>query len=344
MRFALVVRRLSTHGGTERVAHGFARMLVAAGHSVDVWCAGVDVPVEGVTIRPLAVGGRGRMWRSWSLFRAGQRIDLSGVDHTLSFIRSPIDAVYRAGGGCHRAWVEHRGWSIADWVAVAFDRRTVDAARRIVVNSEMARADIIRWYGVDPSRIRLVRNGVDLQRFHPTAVDRLPVDGPAVVFLGSGFARKGLDTAIRAIRRVEGVHLVVMGADAHPRIYRRIARRLGVQRRVHFLGPVARPEVLLPSARAMLLPTRYDPFANACLEAMACAVPVVTTCTNGAAELLPHPWMALDDPEDADGCAEVLKQVLEMPRLGAACRAVAEQHPHNRSYVQLLETLTEARV
>jgi UDP-glucose:(heptosyl)LPS alpha-1,3-glucosyltransferase len=162
-----------------------------------------------------------------------------------------------------------------------------------------------------------------------------------VVFLGSDFARKGLTTAMRSIVAHPHLELCVLG-DGRPGQHARKARQLGVADRVRFLGAVAAPERYLRGAKAMVLPTRYDPSANATLEAMACGVPVISTALDGAAELLPEPWMVVSDPTDADSFAAGLSRVLDDPGLGGCCRAVAEAHGADVAYQQLLSVLEEA--
>ena len=85
----------------------------------------------------------------------------------------------------------------------------------------------------------------------------------------------------------------------------------------------------------MILPTRYDPFANASLEAMACGVPVITSRANGAAEVLPEPWMSVADPSDVDGFAAALERTLQTKELGARCRAVAETLPAEGAFQKM---------
>jgi UDP-glucose:(heptosyl)LPS alpha-1,3-glucosyltransferase len=335
MRVGLVLRRLSTHGGTERFTTGFVRWLLAQGHGVDVWCAGVDELPEGARFRPLDAGGRGRIWRMHGLAQAAARVPVAEYDGVLNQIRGPVRGTFRAGGGCHGAWVQARGWSLADGLETRLDRQAIDSALSIVVNSEMAGADLQRCYGVDPDRISLVRNGVDLSRFVPSRSGE-PLD---LVFLGSGFARKGLRTAIEALVHLAGRRLTVLGADRQTERYARLARELGVGDRVEFLGAVDCPESYLARARCLVLPTLYDPSANACLEAMACGVPVVTTRSNGAAEVLPEPWMAIADPRDDCALAEVLGRVLEDQSLGAACRAAAERYPAAGAYQALWKVM-----
>lgn len=343
MKIALVHREFSERGGCERFGLGFARWLVARGHAVDLWCQRAEGAPTESRVRTLDVGGRGRIWKMLSLWRAAGAVRRDAYDAVLSLGRTPGGDVYRAGGGCHRAWVERRGWSVADAVEVALDRRVVLGAGRVVANSAMAAQELVRWYGLDPRRLQIIHNGVDLERFRPEPRAPLPLPGPAAVFVGNGFQRKGLLTAMRALARVQGLHLAVIGSDPRPARWRRHALELGLEGRVHFLGPVPRPEALLPAAAAFLLPTRYDPFSNAVLEALACGVPALTSAANGAAEILPQTWMCVADPTDDRGFALALERALHEPGLREACRAAAEAHPASLAFAQLSQVIEESR-
>ncbi len=358
---AVVVRRLSDQGGTERFTLGFVRWLVADGQSVDVWCAGVDVRVPGVTVRPLKAGGRGRIARLLSLSGAARRVPRERYRAVVGMLRAPGFDVFRAGGGCHAAWMRARGWSLADQVELSADRAAVTTARAVVVNSEMAGRELTAEYGVAPERVRLVRNGVDLERFRPRPdvtlsapgppkpgpptlrppTLRPPLPRPLVGFIGHGWARKGLPAALTAIARLPDVHLAVWGRERHPERYHRLTRRLGVSERVHFCGEAPRPEDVLPALDAFVLPTRYDPFANVCLEALACGVPVVTSGRNGAAEVLPAPWLVVDDPADDAGIAAAVERVLLQPGLREDARQAAASLPAERAFAELSALVQE---
>lgn len=339
MKLALVVRRVSEHGGTERVALGLARWLVARDHQVDLWCDGADVEVPGARLRPLGAGGRGRIWRLLSLARAASNVP-ADYDVRLSLVRAPGFDVLRAGGGCHRAAMARLGWSLGDVVEWRLDASATRGAGRVIANSRMAADQLVALYGLDPARVRVVHNGVDLRRFQPAPP---PSGPPRLLFLGSGYRRKGLDTALRALARLPGLHLDVAGADPRPGRYQRLAARLGLGDRVRWLGPVPSPERLLPAAAALVLPTRYDPFANVTLEALAAGVPVATTLDNGGAEVLPEPWMAIADPEDDAALADVLERILQRGDLREASRAAAEAHPDTAAFAALEQVLLEPR-
>jgi UDP-glucose:(heptosyl)LPS alpha-1,3-glucosyltransferase len=90
----------------------------------------------------------------------------------------------------------------------------------------------------------------------------------------------------------------------------------------------------------MILPTRYDPFANACLEALASGIPTLTTPDNGAAEVLPRAWMVASDTA---GFREgLLRAESESDRLRDACRATSERFTTDASYTRAFSLLQEA--
>ena len=119
----------------------------------------------------------------------------------------------------------------------------------------------------------------------------MPSEGPLWLFAGSGWQIKGLDIALRIVARLRaeqvrpGLQLVVAGRG-DPGRYRRIAAQLGLADAVRFVGPQQEIVAYYQAADAFLLPSRFDAFANACIEALACGCPVITTETNGAGEIV----------------------------------------------------------
>lgn len=349
MRLGLLVRTLGTQGGTERFVHGLARWLVAQGHEVVAHVVDVEQPVEGVEVRPLPVRARGRVGKLRALAAAAEGLEKADHDLLLGFVRAGRPDLYRAGGGSHRAWMARLGrpaWDLAgrrgDAVEAVLDDRVLAAARLVVANSELARADLQAWSGVPAERIALVRNGVDLERFRPRETPRF-APGPTALFLGNGWGRKNLDAALHALVDLPDLVLAVGGVERSPQRWQRLARRLGVQDRVRWLGPVARPELVLPAFDAYVLPTRYDPCANTCMEALACGVPVVTTATNGAHEVLPEPWLTVNEPDDAPALARALARALQTPGLGLRCRQAAEALPAEGAYAELFRLAAHLR-
>lgn len=336
MKVALVHRRFTTHGGTERWIVGFARWLVAQGHAPTVLCNEVrsDLRAEpGVAFVHLPMLRPVKMTSLW--WSARRALGRGSWDAVMGFGRTPGHHLFRAGGGSHadalrRMHPWRRRISPSDWLETALDRHAVRSARICIANSELGARGLRDDYGAP--RVEVVYNGVDLARFRPDPQVRaevrreLGLDGPVALFLGTGFRRKGLDVAIEALP--PGFTLLVAGSDAPWK----------APRQVRFLGAALRPERLLQAADAMILPTRYDPFANACLEALACGIPALTTADNGAAEVLPFPWMVAAD-------AASFRAGLETAVSGdwtSACRATAERFQTDLAYARAFALLQEA--
>lgn len=230
-----------------------------------------------------------------------------------SFERTFYQDIYRAGDGCHREWLIQRRkldpWTKRNtyWVnplhqtLLFLERRLFRSPRlkKIIANSRRGKQEIIRHYAVPGEKIEVIYNGVDLEAFHPRNVAlfrkslrkelKIPLEAMVVLFLGSGFRRKGLDNLIASFplikKRVPHAVLIVAGKDGIQH-YRELAKRLGVERNILFLGPTQRAKELYAASDLFALPTLYDPFSNACLEAMATGIPVLTTPQNGVAEII----------------------------------------------------------
>jgi UDP-glucose:(heptosyl)LPS alpha-1,3-glucosyltransferase len=377
VRIALVVERLRpAGGGVETVAWSAAHGLAAAGDEVVVLAREVD-PATAVPAERLRVS------RSWQPLRvlafshaAAKAVRRLRPDVVHSFSRTLHQDVYRAGGGSHAAYLERRHGSAGSLVRRLSPRHATllwiesciftDSSQLVQCNSEMVRHEIRTRYGVATERLRVIPNPVDLERFHPGR--RMPLDapGPVWLFVGAGFPRKGLDTAIRALAAAGSsqAQLWVAGRD-EPAPWRALAERLGLADRVRFLGVRADLETLYASASALVLPTRYDAFSNACLEAAASGIPLVTSGANGAAELIrPAPGVeqtaqrgaevvgparagfVIEDPEDVAGFAKALDALASpelQARLGRAARAVAERHSLSAHVAALRELYAQVR-
>jgi UDP-glucose:(heptosyl)LPS alpha-1,3-glucosyltransferase len=321
VHIALVHMRHAGSGGTERYLNELAAHLAREGEDVEIVCRShEDAPHPSLrfrTLRPFAIGGA---WRMGSFARAVERF----------FARERYDVVFglgktwthdlvRLGGGCHATYLAlaHASTQTAlerrlgigarkQRLALEIEARALApaAARRVIVNSRMVARDVERRYGIAADKLEVVHNGVDLERFHPTrhraaaqalrASAGLAEDDLVVLFLGSGYGRKGLDLLLDAFaaiaeRRASAaakLRLLVAGYESALSIWRARARQLGLGERVRFLGGRRDPEVCFAAADLYVLPTRYDPFANSTLEALASGLAVLTSDANGASELL----------------------------------------------------------
>lgn len=328
MKLLIVARPFVFHGGIERATAGLVGALVEHGCDVHLASPPGQQSVPGVTLHRLRMPPlppTARLLVTVALVRrlvAGGRWDV-----VQSHERTLGQHVYRAGEGCHRAYLASRGGvtgrGLYHRVVLALERRVLTRTPRIVAIARMGKREIETLYGVSPGRVTVVYNGVDLARFHPGLRETLragaraeagvPAGAFAAVFVGSGFERKGLGTALQAVAGLEDrqARLMVVGkGDEAP--YRALAARLDIADRVVWLGPRKDVERWYAGADVCVLPSRYEPFGNVHLEALACGLPVVASTAAGGGEVLADPAAGrVVDPRDPGAVTEALAELRE---------------------------------
>lgn len=357
MRIALVRQRYVEHGGAERYMNAVAAELVRRGHEVHVFANRWDdaAASRGVVFHRVPMIHVTSFLRVLSFaINSKKMITRFPTDVVFSFERTLRQDIYRAGDGCHREYLRQRLRHSPPWKRITIwfnplhatllwlERRVFDPAntRHIIANSARGKDEIVRHYGFPAERITVVYNGVDTERFKPTA---RPGTG-TLLFVGSGWERKGLEFAIRALPNLpEHVTLRVVG-KGNRRRYERLARQLGVAGRVNFAPPLSQIEEAYAKADVFLFPTIYEPFANVCLEALACGLPVVTSRINGASEII-TPGVngaVLEEPADTTELATGIGLFLDPGRWAEAsvrARETAESLPFSRCVEGILEVI-----
>ena len=347
MKICLIARPFVFHGGVESATAGLVGALVRHGHDVHLMSPGAPVPLAGTTVHPLRLPRLPAAARALMLARVARRAVAAGRwDVVQSHERTLCQQIYRAGEGCHRAylqtgvpWMSRR--VLYHRVVLAIEARLFARTPRIVAIARRGKHEIENLYGVSPTRLTVIYNGVDLERFHPAnAVHRAAARAEAglseadhvVLFVGSGFERKGLATAIQALPNLGDARLVVIGRGDEVR-YRKVAERLGVAGRVRWLGLRSDPERWYAAADALILPARYEPFGNVHLEALASGVPVVTTTAAGGSEVIEEGRSgAVVPPGDPSALAAAVASLRGMSRaaLAEAARRAAEPFTYDR--------------
>ena len=347
LRIALVRQRYNPSGGAERFVEGALAALRGRGVRITLvtrrWPAGSTH--DALVCNPFHIGS---LWRDAGFARAACRaLAARRFDLVQAHERLACCDVFRAGDGVHREWLAQRARAQGALARLGvrlnpYHRYTLaaeramfasDRLRAVICNSTMVRDEIVRHYGVDERKLRVIRNGVDLDRFHPglrgehrrrmRAELGIPAAARVLAFVGSGFERKGLACALRALALAPTHwHLVVVGRDKHAGRYVALARGLGVDARVHFAGATDDVAPWYGMADAFVLPTLYDPFPNAAMEAFASGLPVLTSSKSGAAELVIEGVNgSVFDALDAPALARAIALFDDEARLAAASRA-----------------------
>jgi len=349
VKIAIVRQRYNPYGGAERFIERALAALRTEGTAVTIvsrqWPAGAG---SAIICNPWFVG---RLWRDLGFARAVCRsLRREQFDLVQSHERLSCCDIFRAGDGVHRQWLENRGRTQSAWARtvtrlhpfhlylLAAERRMFEAARlrAVICNSNMVRDEILRHFSVDPSRVEVIYNGIDLAHFHPALREQhraavraalsIGAQDMTCLFVGSGFARKGMDSLLRAFATAARApaRLIVVGADKREGAARRLAQHLGIGDRVRFLGGQADVRPYYGAADCFVLPTLYDPFPNAALEALACGLPVIVSRQSGAAELVePGVNGTVCDAFDPGDVAAALKRAPQL--LGEAARRAARR-------------------
>ncbi len=315
MKIGFVRRGYSPTGGAEAYLRRLAQGTLDAGHSPSLiasrewpenaWPNEFVVRVDGSSPRRFAEG----------VERAGAAFDV-----VFSLERIFSCDVYRAGDGVHRAWLERRAAFEPKWRS--WTRRinpkhrellelercvfSPEKTKLVIANSRMVRDEIVAHYGYPAERIEIIPNGYDA----PAAADGLRAGRRAelgfsdeafvALFAGSGWERKGLRTALEAMCSLPGIGLIVAGkGNAAP---------FGKRSNVSFVGPRADLRADFAAADVFVLPTIYDPFSNACLEAAASGLPVITTSANGFSEIIGRETHGtIIEPGDVEALVEAMR-------------------------------------
>lgn len=368
MKIALIRHRYDPFGGAERFTEVLMDRLASKGIEVHVYARKWKAdPRSGVKIHP--VGGP-----SWPrllahagfVYLVARAIHRETFDLIQSNEQTLCQHLYRAGDGVHARWLELRRrtqgplrrqssrLSPFHLYRLWLERRLFQASslRAVVVNSEMVRREITERFRIDPGKIHTIYNGVDLDRFHPrnritigTAVRRdcgLDDEKPVMLFVGSGFERKGLAFLIRAMAEAGGSSRLWVVGKNRTAPYGEMARKLGVQDRIHFWGPRDDVARFYAAADFFVLPTIYDPFPTVILEAMASGLPVITTRQCGAAEIITQgtEGFVLGAPSCISEMSEHIRFLSHRDKrksMAAAARLKAESFPIEGTIEQLIE-------
>ena len=356
MKIALAHRRLEFRGGTERVFYRTAEGLRDRGHEVHLFCQNFRIdPPAGVMAHRVPGLSWPRTARlvtfAWLAPAVIRRYD---CDVVVSFDRLVKQDLFRSGGGPHRFYIDKMNQHGGRWKSLWYglhpyhrlifviERRQASSqgSRRIVVASEQIKREMIEAFGVAETKVTVIPNGVDHERFHPRlrqdSGERIrrelgiAKDSRVVLFVGTGFARKGLERLLRLWQEpsLPNTYLLVVGNDSHLSAYRAAWRQNPY---VVFTGPKSNVEEYYAAADLLALPSVQEAFGNVILEALAAGLPVVTMSGVGASDRVEGDLRA-GILENDDDPAELTQKILALldpvrwPSLSQQARRIAEKY------------------
>ena len=354
MKIGLVRRGFSRTGGAESYLKRFGRALTDAGHQATLYST-PDWPQAEWPYGPLIRADASSPLRFAKAVQNSRKAD----EVLFSLERIMLCDCYRAGDGVHKLWLERRVAHEPRWRAfwrfanrkhaelLDLERALFEqgGARHVIANSRMVQKEIVNEFAYPEDKITVIYNGLPDDHFKRKPDSRADIrhdwglrgNDVALLFAGSGWDRKGLKYAIQAVSRISdrNVRLLVAGTGK---------KRGFASSKVRFLGPVADIQSLFLAADMFVLPTVYDPFSNACLEALSHGLPVITTATNGFSEIIVSGvhGEVIDRADDVEALQLAIERWIDPKRLESAreaCVEIARRHTIQENVEQTLNVL-----
>lgn len=212
----------------------------------------------------------------------------------------------------------------------SYEKDLMKRSDALIAVSAYTRKELIDLYDIAEEKIRVIYNGVDVQKFKPNgdrdglrrelAVER---EQKVILYVGRLYHRKGLATLLQSMstvaKRFEDVKLIVSGKGFRKNELnlRGLTGKLGIEDNVMFLGYF--PDEKLPDLYAasdiFVLPALYENFPFAILEAQSTGLPVISTKVGGIPEFLTEENGLLVEPSDPEQLAQRIIDLLQDPEL-----------------------------
>jgi len=372
MKIAIIRQKFVLYGGAEQFVQGYIHQLAEAGHDIHIfanqWSPSSHPNIHLHHVSSFKLNAFIRTL-SFAWFSA-KAVGKESFDIIQSHEKTWKQDVYRAGDGCHSEWLEQRKRSLPALkrfflsfnpyhrLILKLEKTLFESGRckKFIAISQMVKTNILKHYHCPPDNISVVYNGVNLKRFHPDNKDEygkivrkelgIPDSSVLILFVGSGFERKGLKPLLQATLylRPEDWKLVIMGKGKWKKYIPFSPENL--RSRIIYKEPVPDIEKYYSAADIFVLPSIYEPFGNANLEALASGLPVITTRHCGAADIIQHKknGLIVENPESAQEIAENINTLFDQDlrqSMSQNARALAEQFSVERNTREMLKVYQE---
>jgi glycosyltransferase involved in cell wall biosynthesis len=212
--------------------------------------------------------------------------------------------IFRLGDGVHAAWLDrlkkNRSWLKRAWLNIdPYHRKVINTERKMaadeniffVANSNLVKSELKKYYKVSDSRIKIIENGIQTTQFELISPSKkieaklaLGLDPklPVVIFVGSGFERKGAFELVKAIKLLNNFQAIIIGQDKKIKKLKALAN----SEKILVTGPQLNIKKFLGASDIFCLPSIYESFSNSALEALCSGLPIVVTKDVGIATCL----------------------------------------------------------
>jgi UDP-glucose:(heptosyl)LPS alpha-1,3-glucosyltransferase len=381
MKIAILRKKYTFHGGAESFSSALVKSLADKGHEVHIFAIQWDAQdinqniyfhkVPAITFLSFVRDLTFALSSLLILKRQGGDFDIIQThDKTL------YQDIYRAGDGCHIEWLKRRWRRIGvagkisillnpyHWLILFLEHRILKGRRfrKIIAISRLVKENIMTNYHVPAESIEVIYNGVDLEKFNPVNRGKyrriirqtygIGKDNLVFLFVGSGFERKGVKYLIESMESVkEPVTLMIVGKGKHP--FNSPLTKGGIKggspsknHKIIFCGPQKDINQYYAAADVFVSPSIYEPFGNVHLEALASGLPVVTTKSSGAAEIISDGinGFVIQQPEDVSSMAKKIRFFIQkreqLESMREKARKLSEEFSYEK-HIEVIEKLYE---
>ena len=379
MKIALnIYKYLPTKGGGEGYLSNFANQLAERGHEVHIYASKWESDNNKIRYHTIPSIRFPKFLKDVSFVINSYKL-MAKNDYDIVHVvgRALGMNVFNPHCGVEKAWLKQdllsvqcpyfrllkriiKFFSFRQNYILWLDRKqyTGKGVFRIIAISDMIKNDIVKYHNIDPQKIDVVYNGVDLKRFNPdnknkyrkVIRDELSLGEEFVLlYISNNFRLKGLLTLVKSLGELKKVGMdfkVLIIGRGNEAPYRKLAKKLGCIDNLLFLGHVGEIEKYYAASDLYVHPTFYDSCSLVTTESLASGLPVITTVFDGASGIMEdgRDGFVMRDPKNYMALAEKISLFFNdefRHKASIAAREKAEKYPAEKNCEEIIEIYKE---
>ena len=379
MKIALnIYKYLPTKGGGEGYLANFANQLAERGHEVHIYASKWESDNNKIRYHTIPSIRFPKFLKDVSFVINSYKL-MAKNDYDIVHVvgRALGMNVFNPHCGVEKAWLKQdllsvrcpyfrllkriiKFFSFRQNYILWLDRKqyTGKGVSRIIAISDMIKNDIVKYHNIDPQKIDVVYNGVDLKRFNPdnknkyrkVIRDELSLGEEFVLlYISNNFRLKGLLTLVKSLGELKKVGMdfkVLIIGRGNEAPYRKLAKKLGCIDNLLFLGHVGEIEKYYAASDLYVHPTFYDSCSLVTTESLASGLPVITTVLDGASGIMEdgRDGFVMRDPKNYMALAEKISLFFNdefRHKASIAAREKAEKYPAEKNCEEIIEIYKE---
>lgn len=297
MRILHVITSLHT-GGAEKLMVDLLPCLKTNGHEVDLLLLdGTATPfrhaAEQAGIKIVDLGIDGSVYSLIKLFKLLpylRKYDVVHTHNTASQLFVAICSLFCSAVLCtteHNTTNRRRAWK---WYA-PIDRWMYNRYRNVVCISQKTEENLRRFIGKSNAEIITIHNGINVEGYSSATpssdLERMAPNSRKLIMVAGFRPQKDQDTVIRAVSVLpSGFHLFLVGEGSRRKECEELARHLGVEQRVHFMGQRFDVAELIQASDYVVMSSHWEGFGLAAVEGMAASKPTLVSDVDGLREVV----------------------------------------------------------